>query len=433
MPSFEWPQPELSAKILVALCTRDGAARLRENLSSFEEIADDNFELLIINDGSEDATVSVVESFLETTSLHARLLSQPPGGLSVARNLAAKEGRGEIIAYIDDDARPHPLWLHYLREAFARNPDAGAAGGPNLAPQPHSLQNALATACPGNASHVLLDDTTAEHLPGCNLALRRDLLLEAKGFDPQFHTAGDDVDLCWRLLDAGYELAFHPAACVFHDRRPDVTSFLRQQRGYGHAEALLSLKHPERFGDNGIRWQGFVYTGESLSADAESVIYHGPMGEAPFQSLQLRAMPRRSLAGRWDNTLNQKLLSLLHRVACYYRRRSREKLSALKSSPKRREHRYVDQLETSTRQNYETGRSNPRAGVLTILQERGWTVSRNEAEVDLEKGPLKLILAETPRQNGYAQLHVRVYHPPVSLDAFWKEFEMALEEEKSRE
>jgi GT2 family glycosyltransferase len=433
IPSFGWPQPKDVSKISIALCTRNGAERLADNLPTFETIEDHNFELLIVDDGSEDNTIEIVQRFLKSTSLNARLLTQPPGGLSVARNLATQEAQGEVIAYIDDDARPHPLWLHYLRVAFARNPDAGAAGGPNLAPEPHSLQSALISASSGNASHVLLDDTTAEHLPGCNLAVRRDLLREAEGFDPQFHTAGDDVDLCWRLLDAGYELAFHPAACVFHDRRPDVTSFLRQQRGYGHAEALLSLKHPERFHITGIRWQGVVYTGEPLSVHAEAVIYHGPMGEAPFQPLQLRAMPRRALAERWDRPLNRKALFLLHQVACYYRRRSREKLGSLKSPRRNQPHRYIDHLETTTRRDYQTSRPNPRQGILAILQQRGWTVSRNEAEVDLEKGPLKVILAQTPQQVDCTKLHVKVSHPPVSLEAFWKEFEIALEEEKSQE
>ena len=201
----------------------------------------------------------------------------------MARNHAAREGKGEFIVYIDDDARPQPQWISAIREAFARNPKAAAAGGPNLAPTPISRQNAIVTACLGNASHILFTDTTAEHLPGCNFALRRDVLLQIGGFDPTFHAAGDDVDVCWRLLDKGYQLAFHPTACVSHDRRATIKGFLRQQRGYGEAEALLYHKHPNRFGPAGIRWEGFIYSGSPLTVDFGTVIYHGPMGSAPFQ------------------------------------------------------------------------------------------------------------------------------------------------------
>ena len=58
----------------------------------------------------------------------------------------------------------------------------------------------------------MLDDERAEHLPGCNLAVRREVLDAIGGFDVLYETAGDDVDLCFRILDAGHEIGFHPGA-----------------------------------------------------------------------------------------------------------------------------------------------------------------------------------------------------------------------------
>ena len=88
----------------------------------------------------------------------------------------------------------------------------------------------------------MVSDTEAEHLPGCNLALRKSTLEAVGGFDPQFRAAGDDVDLCWRVQDAGGRLEFAPGALVWHHRRDRVRSYWRQQRGYGKAEALLEAK-----------------------------------------------------------------------------------------------------------------------------------------------------------------------------------------------
>src|SRR5207244_3033426 len=145
---------------------------------------------------------------------------------------------GEIVAYLDDDARPDPDWLAYLAAGFAATNHA-AIGGPNVPPPGDGPVASCVATAPGGPVHVLISDTEAEHLPGCNMAFRREALVAAGGFDPTFRAAGDDVDLCWRLREQGETLGFHPAALVWHRRRGSVRAFWRQQRGYGHAEALL--------------------------------------------------------------------------------------------------------------------------------------------------------------------------------------------------
>ena len=100
---------------------------------------------------------------------------------------------------------------------------------------------------PGGPTHVLISDEVAEHIAGCNMAFRRDALLDLGGFDPLYRAAGDDVDICWRFQDAGYTIGFSAAALVWHFRRNTVKAYLNQQRGYGKAEALVYAKHPFRF------------------------------------------------------------------------------------------------------------------------------------------------------------------------------------------
>lgn len=401
--------------ITVAICTRNGGQRLRENLPHFENISDSNYEVIVVDDGSEDETASIVQQFFAQSSLTGRLLSQNPGGLSEARNHAAREGKGEFIVYIDDDARPHSLWLTALRRAFSRNPRAVAAGGPNLAPAPHSLQNALVTACRGNASHILFDDTTAEHLPGCNFALRREVLLETGGFDKRFHAAGDDVDVCWRLLDEGHELAFHPAACVFHDRRATILAYIHQQRGYGEAEALLYQKHPKRFRNDSIRWEGFIYSGAPLTVDSGSIIYHGPMGEAPFQMLHLSQMPVRPLARGFNTPWNRKLVRALEWLSNWQRRRTRKAHGGPVASWQVPviDHRERDQ---ATREDFPIATSAARDRILCQLLKQGWKVAKEETEADLQRGPIRLLFAETIHSADSATIHLRVLHPPVSIE-----------------
>ena len=99
---------------------------------------------------------------------------------------------------------------------------------------------------------MLLSDTEAEHIPGCNMAFRRDALLAIGGFDPQFRVAGDDVDVCWRLQEQGLTLGFHAAARGLASPAQLASArYWRQQQGYGKAEALLERKWPERYNRRG--------------------------------------------------------------------------------------------------------------------------------------------------------------------------------------
>jgi hypothetical protein len=140
---------------------------------------------------------------------------------------------------------------------------------------------------PGNPAHVMLDDRRAEHIPGCNMAFWRWALDEIEGFDRQFRAAGDDVDVCWRLLQRGRTIAFSHAGFVWHYRRNSVAAYLRQQRGYGVAEMLLRGKHPEFFNNIGAtRWRGKIYgAGRTHRVFGQFVVYHGVFGGALFQTL----------------------------------------------------------------------------------------------------------------------------------------------------
>jgi hypothetical protein len=100
--------------------------------------------------------------------------------------------------------------------------------------------------------------------------------------------AGDDVDICWRLHDAGLKIGFHPGAMVWHHRRQTISAYLKQQSGYGKAEALLEKKWPTKYNAAGQpAWHGRIYGLGRLAVLTlgRSRIYHGTWGSALFQSL----------------------------------------------------------------------------------------------------------------------------------------------------
>jgi hypothetical protein len=131
----------------------------------------------------------------------------------------------------------------------------------------------------------MLSDTRAEHVPGCNMAFWRDVLRDVGGFDPAYTIAGDDVDMCWKVLDQEWEIGFHPAALVWHHARSGIRSYVRQQRGYGQAEALVEARHPHRFtGVGTARWRGHIYDSFAPRMLRQRV-YRGIFGAAAYQSI----------------------------------------------------------------------------------------------------------------------------------------------------
>jgi glycosyltransferase involved in cell wall biosynthesis len=288
--SPERPRAGLSApSFTVAICSHNGAATLRECLDGVLAQRYDDYEVIVVSDGSTDATARLAA---EHTGV--RVIETPARGLAAARNTAMSAARGEVIAYIDDDASPDPDWLSHLANAFASGPWA-AAGGPNVPPPGSGAVAQCVANAPGGPTHVLVSDAEAEHVPGCNMAVRTEALKAIGGFDPQFHAAGDDVDACWRLMDSGRRIGFVPGAVVYHHRRSSVLGYLRQQRSYGKAEALLERKHPDKYGPAGhVDWAGQLYGNGAAQHRGgwRWRVYYGGWGTAFYQSIY---GPRRGL------------------------------------------------------------------------------------------------------------------------------------------
>jgi GT2 family glycosyltransferase len=283
-PGLPWP------RVSVVVCTYNGARTIRDCLDALSRLDYPDYEVIVVDDGSSDATGVIARQY------DCRLIQTENRGLANARNTGLAAATGEIIAYLDDDAYPDSDWLTYLAATFLRTGYAGV-GGPNIAPPGDGPIAECVARAPGGPVHVLVTDREAEHIPGCNMAFRKSCLEAIGGFDPQFRTAGDDVDVCWRLQERGWTLGFHPAAMVWHHRRNSLRTYWRQQIGYGRAEAMLERKWPEKYNGPGhVRWAGRIY-GSGLTHALgwrRPRVYHGVWGGAPFQSLY---QPAPSLLG----------------------------------------------------------------------------------------------------------------------------------------
>lgn len=292
----EWAQSRVSdlrdgwPSISVIVCAYNEEPTIEECLASLEATDYPNLEVIVCDDGSTDRTLELARRF------PFKVLELEHGGLSRARNAGLEAATGEFVAYLDADAACHPEWPYHLALSFEDG--VAVTGGPNIPFDDAGLVERAVALSPGGPVEVLVSPSRAEHVPGCNMAFRKAHLERIGGFNPAYTSAGDDVDVCWKLLDAGEEIGFAAAAQVTHHRRNTVRGYLSQQRGYGRAERMLSGPHRHRFNLLGqARWLGFLYGGSRILPSLfKPVIYSGYAGMAPFQPITRR---RAEAAGAW--------------------------------------------------------------------------------------------------------------------------------------
>jgi O-antigen biosynthesis protein len=270
-----------AVKVSVVVATYNGSRTLANCLESLRRLNYPNYEVIVVDDGSKDSTPEIAKQFS-----NARYLRQSNQGLSAARNAGIRAATGEIVAFTDDDCRADEDWLYYLVSDLLSGGFAGI-GGHNFLPPEDSRVAAAVVVSPGGPAHVMITDREAEHVPGCNMAFYKWALEQIGMFDPVYRKAGDDVDVCWRMQDNHLKIGFSAAGFVWHYRRSTIKAYLKQQAGYGEAEALLITKHPEHYNSfGGAMWHGRIYapsySGLLLRG---AVIYHGIFGSGFFQRL----------------------------------------------------------------------------------------------------------------------------------------------------
>ena len=216
--------------VTVAICTWNRAALLRRALASLGalEIPEGvRFELVVVDNGSRDETPAVLRE--HASALPLRALSEPEPGLSHARNRAAKEARGELILWIDDDVQVEPGWLAAYALASLRHPDASFFGGAALPcfeqPPPDWIAGSWERLADVWAIRVLPEGPAPidrTRLPvGANFAIRT-AEQRRHAYDPRLGRRGDELgsgeesDLMRRLLAEGRRGCWVPDARVRH-------------------------------------------------------------------------------------------------------------------------------------------------------------------------------------------------------------------------
>jgi glycosyltransferase involved in cell wall biosynthesis len=250
-------------KLSVVICSLNGAAGVDRCIRSLaRQTIHSSLELIVVDDGSTDATSDVGRAYAAIVIRHSTNL-----GLAAARNSGIDAATAPIVAFLDDDCEPEPEWAEQLLAGYEEG--TVGVGGPispaatdgftlsylgrnnPLKPQEANLAKSRRLSYRLKL-YLQRQWIQTEELPlrevysfaGANMSFLRQALIDVGKFDERFHFGGEDQDLCIRMARAfpAGRLVFAPSACVLHHFKPSMRDTLRRSRAYGRGSARLCRK-----------------------------------------------------------------------------------------------------------------------------------------------------------------------------------------------
>ena len=231
--------------VTVIIPVRNRPRDLKRCLDSLSALdyRQEKLEIIVVDDASDDRTPQVAAQY------PVRLIRNTINrGASYSRNRGARHASGDILCFLDSDCHVPAQWLQELTVIFD-DPKVTAGGGMVTSTLDGRLldryEKVLSSLHMGNNGRDSLGGDPFFYLPSCNLAVRRTPFARIGGFNEDM-AVGEDVDLCWRLMDSGNVIVYRPEAMVFHRHRNQLSAFCRRRYEYGTSEPLLQSLHRRR-------------------------------------------------------------------------------------------------------------------------------------------------------------------------------------------
>ena len=226
--------------VTVVIPVRDNASGVQRLVATLR-----GMRVIVVDDGS---AIPVQQADLATMHCDVRVLRHPRSkGPAAARNTGLAECTTDFVGFLDSDVVPRRGWLeallgHFCDPAVAlvaprivglRQPD-------NLVARYEAVRSSLDL---GLREAPVVPYGTVSYVPSAAIICRRAVLKEVGGFDETLKS-GEDVDLCWRFIEAGARLRYEPIALVAHDHRTQLRDWVVRKSFYGESAAPLSVRHP---------------------------------------------------------------------------------------------------------------------------------------------------------------------------------------------
>lgn len=243
VPPYRHDGPVL---VSVVVPTRNRCALLARALDAHAAQDYGNFEVILVDDGSDDGTPELLQTFASDhpNLRFTHLRNDPARGANPSRNRGIAASAGAIVALADDDSIPAPDWISKLVAAFD-SPQVAAVAGEVEDPPPRNIYDLTF-----RGTHHVAGRVHATRLVGCNMAVRREFLdgaLDEDRAGPSRDTTvsgrGDEEGLFLRIKAAGYEVHVARDAVVLHEHFYTRRSFYRQAFKGGGSSARLGYKY----------------------------------------------------------------------------------------------------------------------------------------------------------------------------------------------
>lgn len=173
---------------------------------------------------------------------------------SYKRNIAAKQAKGQILAFLDDDSYPHRHWLKKAYLHFKINPELAGLGGPCLTPSSDSIfqqasglvwESWLGSGGAGRYRNSICSSRYVDDYPSVNLFIKKNIFEQLGGFQTH-HWPGEDTLLCRDITHKLHrKILYHPDVIVFHHRRSIILPHLQQIKRYAIHRGFFFKKYPE--------------------------------------------------------------------------------------------------------------------------------------------------------------------------------------------
>jgi cellulose synthase/poly-beta-1,6-N-acetylglucosamine synthase-like glycosyltransferase len=221
-------------KISIVIPTYNAEMTIGPLLDSLLKLDYPDYEIIVVNDGSEDGTKAIVGQY------QVKLLNQANRGASAARDVGLRAATGEIVAYVDSDVAVTQDWLRRLVEPF-QDSHIGATTGRTV-----FLRNEMCTSWVRSMDIERRNAGRKEYTRlanGPNSAFRKSVLLEVGGFDPHWYHA-EDTEVSYLVWRQGYKIRYVPEAVVHHVPEEDWRNFLRKRYRDAKAFTRMLAKYP---------------------------------------------------------------------------------------------------------------------------------------------------------------------------------------------
>lgn len=229
--------------ISVLIPTFNRVDQLRECINSLKKqtLESQEYEIIIVDDGSSDQTPELGQSFSVSSEGHIRYFRQTNQGPAAARNFGIQNAKGEVVAFIDDDCRAERNWLEELVKGYS-DPKVGGTGGRIISPLKETLADRYCFHV-GLLETPKMKEDRVEYVITANASFRKKAVLEIGGFDEHFvFPGGEDPDISYRLTQSGYRLIYNPFAIVNHYHPRSLNTLRKTFFNYGMGWAILLSK-----------------------------------------------------------------------------------------------------------------------------------------------------------------------------------------------